>query len=319
MRRGPGIRRRAAARRAAPVSALVRCVPDPAGARETVAALRGRVAEVLVVFDDGADDRLLPAAGRAVRRVRVPRWLAPGRDARHLLRSCSQPWVLWLDAGEGPAEGLLEELPALVADRAVTHWRLADAGGRLEPRLVRNDVAVTQPARRGYAPIGPGGRAAHGLVRLPVAPAPPGAPVAPSEPAVVPLHVIDEVWDDWQMPSEAYTARLEVVERDLAFQAHGGRVLHVAVENGGTRTWPSPHGPGPLIRMSYRWLDETGAVVVPEGLRTPLPGPVGPGERAVVAVSITAPAAGSYLLELDLLDEGVTWFGIDARLPVSVS
>ena len=314
MRRAPGIRRR----RAAPISALVRCVPLADGAKETVAALRGRVAEVLVIFDDRADDRLLPAAEPAVRRVRLPPWLQPGRDARHLLRSCSQPWVLWLDAGEGPAAGLLEELPRLAAGRAVTHWQLRDADGRLEPRLVRNDPAITQPARRGYAPIGPGGRAEHGLVRLPVGPAPAGPPVVPSEPAVEPLDVIDEGWDDWQMPSEAYTARIEVVERDRAFEARAGRVVHVAVENGGTRTWPSPHGPGPSIRVSYRWLDDAGDVVVPEGLRTPLPGPVGPGERAVVPVSVSAPDAGRYTLQLDLVDEGVTWFGAAIDVPVEV-
>ena len=43
-------------------------------------------------------------------------------------------------------------------------------------------------------------------------------------------------------------------------------------------TWRRGHGEG--IQLAYHWLDERGNAIVWDGLRTPLPHPVAPGERA---------------------------------------
>ncbi|HVR29784.1 MAG TPA: hypothetical protein VMS86_09655 [Thermoanaerobaculia bacterium] len=91
----------------------------------------------------------------------------------------------------------------------------------------------------------------------------------------------------------------------------------------------SPHpwsgGGSSRINLSYHWLAADGRMVVYDGLRTPLPGPVEPGATLRAAQAVAAPPEpGSYLLELDLVYEHVAWFsqrsgGRTLRLPVEVA
>lgn len=63
------------------------------------------------------------------------------------------------------------------------------------------------------------------------------------------------------------------------------------------------------IKLSYHWLDEAGIVVEFDGLRTPLPHAVKPGNRLALRQKIQAPEApGRYILELDPVYEHVAWF-----------
>ena len=64
-------------------------------------------------------------------------------------------------------------------------------------------------------------------------------------------------------------------------------------------------------------------VLVNDDGRTQLPRDLGPGEEAELKLHVNAPnAPGEYLLELDMLQEGVSWFGLKGstttRLPVRV-
>jgi SAM-dependent methyltransferase len=84
---------------------------------------------------------------------------------------------------------------------------------------------------------------------------------------------------------------------------------HVAidVENAGWDTWRSD-GAHP-VHVSYHWRTPAGETVEFDGLRSDLPRPVGPGETCRVDVTMRAPAtAGRYVLAIDLVKEGVTWF-----------
>ncbi|MEO8055930.1 MAG: hypothetical protein ABI768_12305, partial [Acidobacteriota bacterium] len=52
-------------------------------------------------------------------------------------------------------------------------------------------------------------------------------------------------------------------------------------------------------------------------LRTPMTKALGPGESARVSVAVEAPSRpGAYVLEVDLVQEGVGWFG-DHGSPVA--
>ena len=102
----------------------------------------------------------------------------------------------------------------------------------------------------------------------------------------------------------------------------GPNTFSVSVTNTGTRTW-SAAGPTP-VHLSYHWLTAAGSMVVWDGARASLPADLAPGQSAVVALPVTAPSdAGSYLLRLDLVEEGVAWFsgqGVPTRdIPISVS
>ena len=103
---------------------------------------------------------------------------------------------------------------------------------------------------------------------------------------------------------------VEFLSYDGAATAPPGVTLlaGVAFRNGGWRPWSSTHPDAPVF-LSYHWLDRHGAIVVDDGLRTPLPHAVAPGETCTMSCRIETPErSGSYLLALDLVEEGVTWF-----------
>ena len=100
--------------------------------------------------------------------------------------------------------------------------------------------------------------------------------------------------------------------RDLVMPAavNSGEVAHaeVTIENRSWRAWHS-HGVATPVHLSYHWLDSRGHVVVSDGLRTPLPRAIAPGETATVAFRVEAPGTpGEYVLEIDLVEESVSWF-----------
>ena len=68
------------------------------------------------------------------------------------------------------------------------------------------------------------------------------------------------------------------------------------------------------VLLSYHWRTESGEAVVWDGLRTFLPRTLYPGDREDLLLTIQAPAdAGSYVLDITMLKEHVTWY--DDQLP----
>jgi glycosyltransferase involved in cell wall biosynthesis len=71
------------------------------------------------------------------------------------------------------------------------------------------------------------------------------------------------------------------------------------------------------VQLSYHWLDERGSVVIYDGTRTPLPQPLRIGECCQAQLRVHPPALpGRYILEIDVVHEGVRWFDLGYRLPV---
>jgi hypothetical protein len=100
----------------------------------------------------------------------------------------------------------------------------------------------------------------------------------------------------------------------------------VTVKNVSTKTWPSkPNQKGRnAVNLSYHWLDRKRQMVVFDGLRTPLPRDLGPGESVTLKATIRAPEkAGEYLLHVTMVQEAVAWFsdseGGQLQIPVSVA
>ncbi len=81
----------------------------------------------------------------------------------------------------------------------------------------------------------------------------------------------------------------------------------VDIINAGWDEWRS-EGPNP-VHVSYHWLTPARVMVEFDGLRSGLPNPLPPGQTCHATVAVRAPATpGAYLLALDLVREGVTWF-----------
>lgn len=78
----------------------------------------------------------------------------------------------------------------------------------------------------------------------------------------------------------------------------------VEVENTGAAEWRDD------VKASYHWLDELGNPIVWDGLRTPLPRSVAPGERLETELAVRCPIPpGRYRLAVDFVAERRAWFG----------
>jgi len=64
------------------------------------------------------------------------------------------------------------------------------------------------------------------------------------------------------------------------------------------------------VHISYHWLDPgTSVTVIPDGTRSAIKPPLGPGTRASFRVKVNSPSKpGSYILRVSLVQEFIRWF-----------
>ena len=99
-------------------------------------------------------------------------------------------------------------------------------------------------------------------------------------------------------------------------------MLRLRVTNAGPVAWPTATRPDPenQLRLGDRWLDPHSAVVVQDDGRRGLAFPILPGETADLRLEIVAPPQpGTYTLELDMVQEGVAWFGARGGTPLHIT
>jgi len=129
-----------------------------------------------------------------------------------------------------------------------------------------------------------------------------------------------------RLPESGFQVAFE--SHKIASQMTSGKTIsaNITVKNISPVTWPSkPDTKGRYaVNLSYHWLNQKGVPVVFEGLRTPLPKDLKPGESVNLNAAIQAPAnPGKYTLEVTLVQEQVAWFpenkGAKLVLPVTVS
>ena len=130
-----------------------------------------------------------------------------------------------------------------------------------------------------------------------------------------------EIWrlsEGRSLGEDAYDAGIELLDDDLRIVSGEGRTFDVEVHNRGSEHWPGGMDALPQIRLAYRWLDADGALLQ-EGARTGLPAPLAPGARAIVPLEVQGPSPpGARTIEIDLVHEGVRWFGCAVRARVAV-
>jgi hypothetical protein len=115
-----------------------------------------------------------------------------------------------------------------------------------------------------------------------------------------------------------YRARVLLLDDDLQIVSGEARTFAVEVHNLSNARWAGGRDAAPRIFVGYRWLGRDGSPTREEG-RTPLPGPVAPGERALVPLEVLGPARrGGREIEIDLVHEGERWFGWPVRARIEV-
>ena len=114
------------------------------------------------------------------------------------------------------------------------------------------------------------------------------------------------------LPDNAFKVRLEFpFPAQKLFKPSERTSVHVVVTNLSDTVWPAGVADqGRLsINVGNHWLDESGQIFVMDDGRSGLPYDLKPGERAEVLLTINAPSKpGNYILELDGVQENVTWF-----------
>ena len=124
---------------------------------------------------------------------------------------------------------------------------------------------------------------------------------------------------------EALRAEIRPIEYPARLHIRQPATLRVAVRNISGTPWLARERAGDQfqVNLGNHWLDRDGKVIANDDGRAPLMRDLQPGQEVEFRLTINAPKTpGDYILELDMLQEGVSWFGLrgskTVRLPVKV-
>ena len=128
------------------------------------------------------------------------------------------------------------------------------------------------------------------------------------------------------LPLSGYRSAITPPVHHLALQAGQRLTMDFRVQNESDVVWPSSPDDGDAfarLNLGNHWLSHRGKVLQMDDGRTNLP-KLRPGQEVVVPLTVTTPTKpGRYLLQFDLVEEGVTWFAQRGSLapciPVSTS
>jgi len=101
---------------------------------------------------------------------------------------------------------------------------------------------------------------------------------------------------------------VEFVKCNIPLKMIAGRsyVIPVTILNHEDRVWKA----GGNVRLAYHWLDSNGKVMTRDGLRSMLPTDAGTGGSVHINARVLTPTVpGNYVLQLDLVEESVKWYG----------
>lgn len=119
---------------------------------------------------------------------------------------------------------------------------------------------------------------------------------------------------DRPLPIEAFHAELRWSQPPPTTLRQGlKQTVYVTVRNLSESVWPAlgEVGGNYSLFVGNHWLDDQNNIVINDDGRGSLLHDLNPGEEMEVLLTITAPPTrGVYTLEIDMLQEGVTWFGL---------
>jgi hypothetical protein len=120
----------------------------------------------------------------------------------------------------------------------------------------------------------------------------------------------------------AYRATIAIRDQPEHLRVGEKEILRLRVTNSGPVPWPVTDKaklPNQL-RLGNRWFATDSGALVQDDSREPLAFPILPGETGDLELRITAPGqAGTYTLEVDLVQEGVAWFGARGGTPLRIT
>ena len=138
----------------------------------------------------------------------------------------------------------------------------------------------------------------------------------------LPSHPLAADEEETRLPSVADDAfRAEILPADAALEIEAGVIgeIVVGVRNASNAPWPADR----FVNLGNHWREPSGALLQLDDGRAAIGATVQPGETVELALEMQVPTdPGAYLLELDLVIEGVAWFADrgspTATIPVQV-
>jgi hypothetical protein len=115
------------------------------------------------------------------------------------------------------------------------------------------------------------------------------------------------------LPEEGFRAEIRLLSHPTKPRTKQKATLRVPVKNASGVVWLARERSGGPYQVSLgnHWLDGDGRMLVHDDGRSALLEDLKPGEVMELPLTINAPRkAGEYILELDMLQEGVSWFGL---------
>lgn len=105
-----------------------------------------------------------------------------------------------------------------------------------------------------------------------------------------------------------YSAKIEIIDKiNATCRQNNQYILNLKVTNTGLATWLAEE-----VFLSYHVVKKDGVIVVADGLRTSFPHNISKGVSIPIdlAISCSSLSNGEYILQIDLVHEHVTWFGV---------
>lgn len=116
-----------------------------------------------------------------------------------------------------------------------------------------------------------------------------------------------------RLPDEGMLCEPNVTDPPQRLRMGQQVTIQVSVKNMSRSTWLASERSGGDFRVAVgnHWLDQNGVSVVNDDGRGSIPRDVQPGETISVPLIINAPRRpGEYLLEVDMVQEGASWFSL---------
>ena len=115
------------------------------------------------------------------------------------------------------------------------------------------------------------------------------------------------------LPDRAFRAEINIPGVSATVPKGHQLQFRVLVKNAGDSLWPGcERSAGKFqINLGSHWLNTNGQVASKEEGRTPIPADLAPGQETTLSFAVAAPLEpGVYVLEIDMIQEGVSWFGL---------
>jgi len=125
------------------------------------------------------------------------------------------------------------------------------------------------------------------------------------------------------LPDDAFFAGISSPTTPATMRPGEKVTLNLLIQNQSIRVWPA-RGKADgkhFITVANSWLDkETGRLITNTDARTRLERDLWPEDTAQIPLTIKAPVTpGEYILELDMVEEGVTWFKDRGSEPLRIA